>query len=727
MSTTLTHAPDELKGQDLLIELLAEELPPKALKTLGQAFAKGVFDGLVNAGLTQKGASFEGFATPRRLAVRVHGVLPQASAKALEQKLMPLSVGLDANANATAALTKKLAALGLAHLQVSDLAQIDDGKQINLWAKTTHAGVSLAEGAQKALSDSLSALPIPKLMSYQLHRDCALPGWSSVHFVRPVHGLLALYGPDVLALTALGLKASRETQGHRFEALSPRLSLQTPAEYETVLLDVGRVVASFEARRESIRQQLATAAKAIDASLTVLEDEALLDEVCALVEHPNVLACQFEAEFLSVPQECLILTMKANQKYFPLLDISGKLSNHFLVVSNISPADASAVIQGNERVVRPRLADAQFFFTQDQKKTLLSRLDALGQVVYHQKLGTQAERSVRVVALSDLIAKDLLTDGAINTEQHTWVKEAARVAKVDLLTDMVGEFPELQGIMGHYYALHDGYAKSVAQAIEDHYKPRFAGDTLPRDVVGQILALADKLEVLVGLFGIGQQPTGDKDPYALRRQALGVIRLLTTGGLTLSLSRLLQHAQSVFDASALQLTWGESMAQLQAFIGERLSGVFKDAGFSSAQIEAVLSLSFDRLDDVDKRLEAVKQFALMPEASALAAANKRIGNILKKSSLSQDVSVNAALFQEDAERALFDAMAVSLPESKALFERALYAPSLASLAALKVPVDHFFEHVMVNAPQSDLRENRMALLRELFTAMNRVADLSRLA
>jgi glycyl-tRNA synthetase beta chain len=275
--------------------------------------------------------------------------------------------------------------------------------------------------------------------------------------------------------------------------------------------------------------------------------------------------------------------------------------------------------------------------------------------------------------------------------------------------------------------LHDGYAKSVAQAIEDHYKPRFAGDTLPRDVVGQILALADKLEVLVGLFGIGQQPTGDKDPYALRRQALGVIRLLTTGGLTLSLSRLLQHAQSVFDASALQLTWGESMAQLQAFIGERLSGVFKDAGYSSAQIEAVLSLSFDRLDDVDKRLEAVKQFALMPEASALAAANKRIGNILKKSSLSQDVSVNAALFQEDAERALFDAMAVSLPESKALFERALYAPSLASLAALKVPVDHFFEHVMVNAPQSDLRENRMALLRELFTAMNRVADLSRLA
>ena len=445
------------------------------------------------------------------------------------------------------------------------------------------------------------------------------------------------------------------------------------------------------------------------------------------MEHPNVLACQFEAEFLSVPQECLILTMKANQKYFPLLDPSGKLSNHFLVVSNISPADASAVIQGNERVVRPRLADAQFFFTQDQKKSLLSRLDALGQVVYHQKLGTQAERSVRVAALSDLIAKDLLSDGAINPEQHTWVKEAARVAKVDLLTDMVGEFPELQGIMGHYYALHDGYASSVAQAIEDHYKPRFAGDTLPRDVVGHILALADKLEVLVGLFGIGQQPTGDKDPYALRRQALGVIRLLTAGGLKLSLSRLLQHAQSVFEASALQLTWGESMAQLQAFIGERLSGVFKDAGYSSAQIEAVLSLSFDRLDDVDKRLEAVKQFALMQEASALAAANKRIGNILKKSSLPQDVSVNAALFQEDAERALFDAMAVSLPESKALFERAHYAPCLASLAVLKVPVDHFFEHVMVNAPQSDLRENRMALLRELFTAMNRVADLSRLA
>lgn len=724
MSTSLNPSQP---AEDLLIELLAEELPPKALKTLGQAFAKGVFEGLVSVGLTQSDSTYQGFATPRRLAVRVSGVLGVAPAKAVEHKLMPVNVGLDASGQATPALMKKLKALGLEHLEVSGLLHIDDGKQTNLWAKTTQAGISLTEGAQKALNDSLSALPIPKLMSYQLHRDCALPGWSSVNFVRPVHGLLALYGKDVLALTALGLKATRETQGHRFEALSSKISVQSPAEYEAVLLQVGRVVASFEARRESIREQLTSVAQSIDGSLSVLEDEALLDEVCALVEHPNVLACQFDAAFLNVPQECLILTMKANQKYFPLLDARGKLSNHFLVVSNISPADASAVIQGNERVVRPRLADAQFFFNQDQKKSLLSRLEALGQVVYHQKLGTQAARSLRVSALAELIAKDLLAQGVINSQQQSWVGEAARVAKVDLLTDMVGEFPELQGIMGHYYALHDGYASSVAQAIEDHYKPRFAADSLPRDVVGQILALADKLEVLVGLFGIGQQPTGDKDPYALRRQALGVIRLLSTGEFTLSLSHLLEQAQSVFDASAVHLTWGDSMAQLLSFIGERLSGVYKEAGYSSAQIEAVLSLSFDRLGDVGKRLEAVKAFSLMPEAQALAAANKRIGNILKKSSSAQEGTVQTSLFQEDAERALFDAMSQSVPKSKTLFESAQYASSLACLAELKVPVDHFFEHVMVNAPEATLRENRMALLRELFAAMNRVADLSRLA
>ena len=724
MSTTLNSAE---VGQDLLIEILAEELPPKALKTLGEAFAKGLFDGLVSQGLTLADARFEGFATPRRLAVRVHGVRAQASDKAVEQKLMPLAVGLDAAGEPTPALTKKLTALGLSHLKGSDLVRIEDGKQVNLWAKTQQAGVSLAEGAQKALNDSLKALPIPKLMSYQLHRDCALPGWSSVHFVRPVHGLLALYGTEVLALSALGLHATNHTQGHRFEALKPSLTIAKPGDYEAVLLQEGRVMASFEARRESIRHQLKSVAHSLAASLSVLEDEALLDEVCALVEHPNVLACQFDPEFLSVPPQCLILTMKANQKYFPLMDKSGQLSHHFLVVSNISPMDASAVIEGNERVVRPRLADAQFFFKQDQKKTLLSRVPALGQVVYHQKLGTQAERSLRVCALADLIARDLTAAGVITAEQRTWVNEAARVAKVDLLTDMVGEFPELQGTMGNYYALHDGYALSVAQAIEDHYKPRFAGDDLPRDLVGQILALADKLEVLVGLFGIGQQPTGDKDPYALRRQALGVIRLLMANGLNLSLSTLLQQAQSVFDGTTLALNWGESMAQLLAFVGERLTGVFKDAGLSSAQIDAVLSLSFDRLDDVDKRLEAVKQFALMPEASALAGANKRIGNILKKSTLPTALTLQVALFQEEAERALFDAMAVSLARSQALFEQGQYAPSLASLAELKVPVDRFFEHVMVNAPDPALRDNRLALLRELYTAMNRVADLSRLA
>jgi len=438
--------------------------------------------------------------------------------------------------------------------------------------------------------------------------------------------------------------------------------------------------------------------------------------VTALVERPNVLTCQFEKEFLDVPQECLILTMKANQKYFPLLDAAGKLTHQFLVVSNISPADASAVTGGNERVVRPRLADAKFFFDQDRKKTLESRVEGLSKVVYHNKLGTQGERMARVCAIAKAIGQQV--GGDLLAKQ---AEQAARLAKTDLLTDMVGEFPELQGIMGGYYARHDGLPVDIAEAIEDHYKPRFAGDELPRNPVGVVVALADKLETLVGMFGIGNLPSGDKDPFALRRHALGVIRMLIEKDLAIDLSALLALAAPVFGDKIT-----DASAPLTEFVYDRLAGGLREQGFSAQEVDAVLALQPQRLSDVAKRLAAVRAFAALPESPALAAANKRIGNILKKAG-EVDPHVNPALLKEDAEKALHAAMGKLVPESTAQFEAGDYTASLQTLAALRAPVDAFFDDVMVNAEEMDLRLNRQGLLRSLHVAMNRVADLSRLA
>ena len=437
------------------------------------------------------------------------------------------------------------------------------------------------------------------------------------------------------------------------------------------------------------------------------------------VERPNVLVCAFEKEFLDVPQECLILTMKANQKYFPLLDATGKLTNQFLVVSNITPDDASAVIGGNERVVRPRLADAKFFFDQDRKKTLASRVDGLAKVVYHNKLGTQAERTQRVRAIAKGIAA--LLPQVKDPVFESGVDAAAQLAKTDLLTDMVGEFPELQGIMGGYYARHDGLGNDVAQAIEDHYKPRFAGDELPRNMVGVVVALADKLETLVGMFGIGNLPTGDKDPFALRRHALGLVRLLSEKDLPLNLNDLLALAAQAFGDKI-----NNEAVALTAFIHDRLSGSLREQGASAQEADAVLALAPQRLSEVGKRLQAVRAFAALPESPALAAANKRIGNVLKKAG-DVDAHVNVAFFKEDAEKALYAVMQKLLPESEAQFNAGDYTASLQTLAALRAPVDAFFDDVMVNAEEMDLRLNRQGLLKCLHLAMNRVADLSRLA
>ena len=709
---------------NLLVELFVEELPPKALKKLGESFANVLADSLRHQGLAPAQAVATAYASPRRLAVHLTNVSAKAADQAVQQKLMPVTVALDANGQPTPALLKKLGALGVGAEVVPQLKRAPDGKAEALFLDSIKAGATLAEGLQKALDETLAKLPIPKVMTYQLEQGDGAdfqPGWTSVHFVRPAHGLVALHGDQLVPLQALGLKSGQATHGHRFEASVDPVVIANADSYAEQLRAQGAVIASFAERRADIVRQLDAAAQKAGAGLKPIDDDALLDEVTALVERPNVLIGRFEEAFLEVPQECLILTMKANQKYFPLLDGSGKLTNQFLIVSNISPTDPSAVIGGNERVVRPRLADAKFFFDQDRKKTLASRVSGLSKVVYHGKLGTQGERIERVRAIAkSLVEAVSATLGCDKLPAE--VDTAALLAKADLLTDMVGEFPELQGIMGGYYARHDGLGEKVAQAIEDHYKPRFAGDELPRHLSGVLVALADKLETLVGLFGIGQLPTGDKDPFALRRHALGVIRMLIERDLPLDLEPMLREAAKSFGDKITDAT-----PALMDFFYDRLAGSLREQGYSAQEVDAVLALRPQRLADIGQRLAAVRAFAALPEAASLAAANKRVSNILKKVDGEVKPVVDAASLKDAAEAALYEALNVAGAKALDAFEMGDYTTSLRELAVLKAPVDAFFDGVMVNADDPALRANRLGLLACLHQAMNRVADLSRLA
>ena len=690
-------------AKNLLVELFVEELPPKALKKLGESFAATLESELRKEGLLEEGSVTSAFATPRRLAAHISRVRDKGPDKNIRKKLMPSAVAFDGQGKPTAALRKRMEKDGLSEC---DLARGMDGAVESVFAVFHETGWSLTATLQLALSAAISGLPIPKVMTYQLQ-----DGWRSVHFVRPAHRLVALHGRDVIDVDVLGLQAGRETQGHRFEAAQPLVTLRDADSYAEQMKNEGAVIASFAERRAEIEKQLKAAAA--KEGLQPIEDAALLDEVTALVERPNVLTCQFEKEFLAVPQECLILTMKANQKYFPLLDAADKLTNRFLVVSNIRPADPSAVIGGNERVVRPRLADAKFFFDQDRRKSLIDRIPGLARVVYHNKLGSQGERVERVAALARAIGQALGGEALANQADR-----AAVLSKADLLTDMVGEFPELQGIMGRYYALHDGEPAEIADAIEDHYKPRFAGDELPRGAAGICVALADKLQTLADMFGIGQLPTGDKDPFALRRHALGLVRMLIERDLPLELAWL-------FDAA--KLADAKVRGQLAEFIYERLAGQLREQGYSALEVDAVLAPQPQRLGDIPKRLAAVRAFASLPEAASLAAANKRVGNILKKVSPGGTAPVDAALLKEPAEVALNAALAETRPKADAAFAHGDYAASLQALAALKGPVDAFFDHVMVNVEDDVLRTNRLGLLATLHAAMNRVADLSKLS
>lgn len=723
----------------LLVELHTEELPPKALKSLSQAFAAGIEKGLRARGLVGADSQTSAFATPRRLAVHITQVAARSDDKPFKQKLMPLSVAQDKAKNWTAAFLKKLEGIGRGHLAGAAVGSTvgaaevtvdgddtlcveNDGKADAVYLQGVAAGQPLLAALQAALEEALAGLPIPKVMSYQL-----ADGATTVQFVRPAHRLVALHGHAVVPVTALGLNAGTKTFGHRFHAPG-ELAIHSADTYAEQLASEGRVVVSFAERRQKIVEMVNAAAARLGA--TPIAPDDLLDEVTALVEWPVVYESGFEAEFLAVPPECLILTMQQNQKYFALQDTNGALMNRFLLVSNVDAKDPSAIIAGNARVVRARLADAKFFYDQDRRQPLDSRIAGLANVVYHNKLGSQLERVERVVGIAVAIARQLGADLGCDI---THVERAARLAKADLRTLMVGEFPELQGIMGRYYAQHDREPADVADAIAQHYQPRFAGDALPASIVGTCVALADKFEALAGLFGIGEQPTGEKDPFGLRRQAIGVLRMLIEKDLPLDLPRLIDIAYAAFAGRV-----AKAHADLERFLVERLRTLLRDGGYSALEADAVLRVLPAQIRLVPKQLAAVRAFMQLPEAASLAAANKRIGNILKKaetgpgasnagSNAGADAGFDTALLREPAEKALAAAFADVRRRADQLYGQGDYEAMLQALAPLKAPVDSFFDGVMVNVDDMKLRNNRLALLAALRSTMNRVADISVLA
>lgn len=691
----------------LLVELLTEELPPRALPRLSETFAGKIAEGLRARGLAPAAAVVRSFASPRRLAVTVAGVSAAAAPKEVTEKLMPVSVALDAEGRPTPALLKKMEARAIPVAAVGGFERRIDGKAETLFHTAVVPGARLADVLAGIVHDAVKALPIPKVMRW---------GDGDATFVRPVHKLIMLHGADVVPGRVLDLASGRTTRGHRFMSRGD-IDIASADAYEPTLLAEGKVIPAFAERRAEIERQLVAEAARQQASIGDYAD--LLDEVAALVEHPTVYVGEFEAEFLAVPQECLILTMRANQKYFPLFDPAGKLLNRFLIVSNMHLKDPSNIVTGNQRVVRPRLSDARFFFEQDKKQKLDARLPRLAAVVYHNKLGSQLERVDRLEVLAGRIAALLSSDVAA-------ARRGARLAKVDLVTDMVGEFPELQGIMGRYYALHDGEGELVADAVQGHYLPRFAGDALPAGNVACAVALADKLDALVGFFGIGMVPTGDRDPFALRRAALGVLRILMETPLPLELPQLIETAAAGFRPGVL--TADGFATQLQDFMLERLKNLLRESGGGrdAAVAEAVLALRPARIDLVPPKLDAVEAFRALPESEALAAANKRIVNILKKTA-TRPGEPDVALLQEEAEKALFHQLNEIAPVVRSHVANENYTEALCVLAGLRSAVDAFFDGVMVMAEEPLTRHNRLALLAQLAGLMNQVADLSRLS
>jgi glycyl-tRNA synthetase beta chain len=707
----------------LLIELLTEELPPKVLEKLSNTFADEVCAALKEQALIRADSVCTPYCTPRRLAISISHVLKQQPDRIIERKGPAVSAGLDADGKPTKALEGFLRSAGIS---VDQLHKVGAGKAECFVARIEQKGKALDAYLQDIIVQALKKLPVPKMMRW---------GDSDVQFVRPVHGLTILHGKRVVAAEVLGLSSGNVTQGHRF-LCKETVTIEHANEYETAL-EAGHVIASFAQRRNLIDarlDQLAEKHNAIwightnhdlQSLLSMSNDDrsvlsGLLDEVTALVEWPEVYVGEFDAEFLDVPQECLILTMQQNQKYFPLVDSHGKLMNKFLIVSNMQVSDPHHIIEGNQRVVRPRLADARFFFNQDRKLTLESRVEKLSHVVYHNKLGSQLQRVERITKLAGFIARILGVDKADS-------EKAARLCKADLITDMVGEFPELQGIIGRYYAFYEGEKFEVMNAIEAHYHPRFAGDTLPQGGVACAVALADKLETIIGIYGIGQVPTGDKDPFGLRRQALGILRILIETPLDLNLPALLKAATDNFPAGMLSASVA---TDVEGFMLDRLRGYLRERGFDAAQVEAVLAVLKGRLHEVMPRLQGVRTFAALEVAKDLAAANKRVQNIMRKNSEELgDIShkiINLSLLKDPAELELYQAIQDITPMAQGYVERGDYANNLKTLVTLKPFIDDFFDKVMVMTEDKALRLNRAVLLQQLGKLMNQSADIAKL-
>ncbi|BAV34818.1 glycyl-tRNA synthetase subunit beta [Sulfuricaulis limicola] len=686
----------------LLVELLTEELPPRALKRLSIAFAVAITDYLKDKDFIDHN-DFEEFSTPRRLAVIVPRVLDKQLDRMVERKGPAVATALDANGRPTPALIGFAKSCGV---ELAKLEKRAGDKGEYFVYRSRQKGEALKQHLAGIVEAALKKLPIPKLMRW---------GAGEAQFVRPVHGVILLYGNKLVPGTVLGLKSGNKTRGHRFLSKGP-ITIKQARDYEKILKQSGKVIAAFDARREIITKALETAAKKLDASWNLGKSDELVGEVTSLVEYPVMLVGGFDPAFLEVPKECLIISMQQHQKYFPLADKEGKLLPRFLFVSNMQAANPKEIIHGNERVLRARLSDARFFYDQDRKQRLADRLPRLANVVYHNKLGSQLERVQRLEKLAGRIAQLLKADRA-----HA--ERAAQLCKADLLTEMVGEFPELQGIMGRYYAKYDHEPTVVADAVEQHYWPRTAGGELPRQPIAVCVALADKLDTLVGIYGIGLVPTGEKDPFGLRRAALGVVRILVEKSLALDVKDLLTSARSQFPSGVI----ADSVVQdLHGFMLERLKPYLKEKGFEADEIDAVVSLNPARLDQVLPRLQALKEFRALPEGQALAAANKRIRNILRQAGGTPSDKVDAGKLAEPAERQLAEAVQTLEAQVAPLFKAGNYAGAMKHLAGLRPAVDEFFDKVMVMVDDAAVRDNRLALLNRLGNLFLNVADISRL-
>lgn len=691
MTTTTT--------KDLLIEIGTEELPPKALGTLSDAFTEGVVAELKKVSL--EASEVISYATPRRLAILLKDLPIKQADQSVERKGPSKAAAFDDSGNPTKAVEGFARSCDVSPF---DLEEVETPKGIWLVFRQDVAGKNSEELIPDIVSKSLAKLPIPKRMRW---------GASDIEFVRPVHWVLMMLDKQVIEGEILGIKSSNTSNGHRFHHSEP-IVIESASSYAEQLHQQGHVIANFNIRREEVRKQAENAAKALGGIAQI--DADLLDEVTALIELPIAVSGSFDKEFLKVPQECLISSMQDHQKYFPVVDTNNKLMPYFITISNIKSSNPSAVSQGNERVIRPRFADAKFFWDQDCKVKLESQREGTKKIVFQQKLGTLFEKTERVSHLAGLIATQIGADKQLAIR-------AAELSKCDLLSNMVQEFPELQGIMGNYYAKHDNEADSVALAMQEQYQPAFAGDDIPSGEIGKVLSLADRLDTIMGIFAIDMKPTGSKDPFSLRRAALGALRIIIEGNLNLNLKVLLNEVaiglKDKVDAKA-------AVEDAFSFIMERLKSYYQDKGINNDTVNSVASLNPTHPLDFDNRVKAVADFRNLKGSESLAAANKRISNILKKVDGDISEEVNQDLLNEEAEKALYKAIVTQQDKVKPLYEKGEYSTALSSLAVLREDVDNFFDNIMVMDDNEALKNNRLALLSQLRGLFLEVADISRL-